>query len=264
MTAPAAVLFDMDGTLVDTEVLWWQATEEIAAALGHRLTDADAPEVVGRAVEDTAAHLVRVRTRAAGPGGATPPDTGRAPGPSTAPATEPETARVAAALTSAFHERVAQGAPLRPGAARLLAELRRENIPFALVSASPRLVVDTVVDGALGRAGFAFTLSADDTVRTKPHPDPYLAAAARLGVPAAACVAVEDSPDGAASAASAGCAVLVVPSLLPVPEGPGRLFAESLTDVTLAVLRRHSERPAAARPDDGAPPCPDAPPPAGG
>ncbi|MGW7333554.1 HAD hydrolase-like protein, partial [Streptomyces sp. NPDC054840] len=60
MSALSAVLFDMDGTLVDTEVLWWRTTEEIAGGLGHRLTDADAPQVVGRAVEDTAAHLVRV------------------------------------------------------------------------------------------------------------------------------------------------------------------------------------------------------------
>ncbi|MFE1791620.1 HAD hydrolase-like protein [Streptomyces sp. NPDC059525] len=60
MSALAAVLFDMDGTLVDTEVLWWQTTEEVADRLGHRLGPADAPEVVGRAVADTAAHLVRV------------------------------------------------------------------------------------------------------------------------------------------------------------------------------------------------------------
>ncbi|WP_435975330.1 HAD family hydrolase [Streptomyces sp. Qhu_M48] len=203
----------MDGTLVDTEVLWWEATEEIAARLGHRLTDADAPEVVGRAVEDTAAHLVRV--------------TGA-----------PDAEGVAAELTGAFQERVDRGAPMRPGADRLLAELEREGVPFALVSASPRSVVDSVIGGALAHVPFAFTLSADDTARTKPHPDPYRAAARRLGVPDAACAAVEDSPDGAASAEAAGCAVLVVPSLLPVPPGPGRIFASSLEEVTLADLRR--------------------------
>lgn len=57
---PSAVLFDMDGTLVDTEVLWWETAREVAAGLGHRLSDADAPEVVGRAVADTAAHLIEV------------------------------------------------------------------------------------------------------------------------------------------------------------------------------------------------------------
>ncbi|MER5307796.1 HAD family phosphatase [Streptomyces sp. NPDC002773] len=225
----------MDGTLVDTEVLWWDATEEIAARLGHRLTDADAPEVVGRAVEDTAAHLVRA-TRA--PAAADTCATG-APD-------APGAAGVAAELTAAFQERVDRGAPLRPGAARLLAELERAGVPFALVSASPRSVVDSVTGGALAQVPFAFTLSADDTVRTKPHPDPYREAAQRLGVPGAACVAVEDSPDGAASASAAGCAVLVVPSLLPVPPGPGRVFADSLDVVSLASLRRYVAGGAAA------------------
>ncbi|MEU9028898.1 HAD-IA family hydrolase [Streptomyces sp. NPDC048383] len=83
----------------------------------------------------------------------------------------------------------------------------------------------------------AFTLSADDADRTKPHPDPYRAAAARLGLAPGECVAVEDSPDGAASAEAAGCAVLVVPSQLDVPRTPARTSAASLEDVTPAVLR---------------------------
>ncbi|WP_405496879.1 HAD family hydrolase [Streptomyces sp. NBC_00096] len=212
MTELAAVLFDMDGTLVDTEVLWWQTTEEIAAGLGYELTVADAPEVVGRAVEDTAAHLVR----AAGTG---------------------DTEEVALALTGSFFQRVEQGAPMRPGAQRLLTALEAAGLPFALVSASPRVVVDSVVGGSLAHVPFAFTLSADDTTLTKPHPDPYRAAAERLGAAPEACVAVEDSPDGAASAEAAGCGVLVVPSLLPVPASPVRTFAPSLSEVTPATLR---------------------------
>ncbi|MET9466479.1 HAD family phosphatase [Streptomyces sp. NPDC006544] len=212
MNELAAVLFDMDGTLVDTEVLWWETTEEIAAGLGYALTAADAPEVVGRAVQDTAAHLAR----AARAGDA------------------PELAR---ALTASFFRRVEAGAPMRPGAQRLLTALEAEGVPFALVSASPRLVVDSVVGGSLAHVPFAFTLSADDTALTKPHPDPYRAAAERLGAPPEACVAVEDSPDGAASAEAAGCGLLVVPSLLPVPPSPVRTFAHSLTEVTPATLR---------------------------
>ncbi|MEV5579725.1 HAD family phosphatase [Streptomyces parvus] len=221
--APAAVLFDMDGTLVDTEVLWWETAHEVAAGLGHRLTDADAPEVVGRAVADTAAHLIAVT------GG-----------------TADGLVDVAAELTGSFHRRVDAGAPLRPGAAALLAALERHRVPFALVSASPRSVVDAVVTGALAEVPFAFTLSADDTVRTKPHPDPYMAAATRFGVPASACVAVEDSPDGTASAHAAGCAVLVVPSLLPVDPARGRTFARSLEEVDLGVLSDCLRRPEAS------------------
>ncbi|MFE6663375.1 HAD family hydrolase [Streptomyces sp. NPDC057697] len=212
--ALAAVLFDMDGTLVDTEGLWWQVTREVAARIGHRLTDADAPEVVGRAVADTAAHLIRV--------------TGR-----------DDTERVAAELGDEFFRRVDAGAPLRPGVQRLLSQLEAEGVPFALVSASPRSVVDSVTRGALAHVPFAFTLSADDTVRTKPHPDPYRAAAERFGVPPEVCVAVEDSPDGAASAEAAGCTLLVVPSLLPVPPSPRRIFAESLAGIDAADLRRY-------------------------
>ncbi|MCX5195190.1 HAD family phosphatase [Streptomyces sp. NBC_00249] len=212
MSGLGAVLFDMDGTLVDTEVLWWETTEEIAAGLGHRLGRADAPEVVGRAVADTAGHLVRVSGRG-------------------------EPAAVAAGLTEGFFQRVAAGAPMRPGAQALLTALEAQGLPFALVSASPRVVVDSVVGGSLAHVPFAFTLSADDTVRTKPHPDPYREAAARLGLGPQECVAVEDSPDGAASAEAAGCPVLVVPSLLEVPPSDARTFAGSLEEVTPDVLR---------------------------
>ncbi|WP_192806539.1 HAD family hydrolase [Streptomyces arboris] len=217
---PSAVLFDMDGTLVDTEVLWWETAREVAAGLGHRLCDADAPEVVGRAVADTAAHLIGVT----GGDASALPDT-------------------AAELTDSFFRKVDAGAPLRPGAAALLASLEGAGVPFALVSASPRSVVDAVVAGSLAGVDFAFTLSADDTVRTKPHPDPYRAAAERFAADPAACVAVEDSPDGTASADAAGCAVLVVPSLLPVAPGRGRTFARSLEEVDLGVLSDCLRRP---------------------
>ncbi|WP_411115863.1 HAD family hydrolase [Streptomyces sp. 058-1L] len=231
ISAPAAVLFDMDGTLVDTEVLWWETAREVAAGLGHRLTDADAPEVVGRAVADTATHLIGVTG-------------GDASGhPSTADDRAAALARTAAELTDSFFRKVDAGAPLRPGAAALLASLEGAGVPFALVSASPRSVVDAVVAGSLAGVDFAFTLSADDTVRTKPHPDPYRTAAERFAADPAACVAVEDSPDGTASADAAGCAVLVVPSLLPVAPGRGRTFARSLEEVDLGVLSDCLRRP---------------------
>nr|BFD93855.1 HAD family phosphatase [Kitasatospora sp. Xyl93] len=209
---PAAVLFDMDGTLVDTEQLWWRTAAELAEELRHPLTDRDAPEVLGQAVEHTAAHLHRVSGTALGE------------------------AELAARLGESFAAKVAAETVPRPGALALLAALRDARVPTALVSASPRRVVDLVLS-AIGRDWFAVTLAAEDTERTKPAPDPYLAAAQRLGLDPAVCLAVEDTPTGVASATAAGCAVLAVPSTaVPMPRGERITLLASLELADLALL----------------------------
>ncbi|GAA3642574.1 HAD family phosphatase [Nonomuraea antimicrobica] len=169
---PAAVLLDMDGTLVDTEGLWWQAVESVA---GRPLTGEDVPYVHGRTIEDVARHLGEPRL------------------------TEP--------LAGAFADRVARELTIVPGAPELLSGLAAAAIPTALVTASPRSVVELV----LPRLGHAFDLviANEDTERGKPWPDPYLEAARRLGAAPSRCVAVEDSPAGIAAATAAGCRVLV-------------------------------------------------------
>ncbi|MDF3302388.1 HAD-IA family hydrolase [Streptomyces tropicalis] len=197
-----AVLFDMDGTLVDTERLWWDAVEHVA---GRALTEADQPEVLGRPVEHTARWL--------------------------AAATGRPHAGTARALHREFADRVRAGAVPRPGALELLDALARAGVPTALVTASPRAVADTVL-AALGPGRFAVSVTADDTDRTKPAPDPYLAACRALGVDPTACVAVEDTPTGVRSAEAAGCAVLAVPSLAPIDPAPGRTVRATLAGVT--------------------------------
>ncbi|WP_380280131.1 HAD family hydrolase [Kitasatospora purpeofusca] len=216
---PAAVLFDMDGTLVDTEQLWWQAAAELADELHHCLTDADAPEVLGQAIEHTAAHLHRVSGTAL------------------------SESELATRLGDSFAGKVAAQTVPRPGALALLASLRDARVPTALVSASPRRVVDMVL-GSIGRDWFAVTLAAEDTPRTKPAPDPYLAAASLLGLDPATCVAVEDTPTGVASATAAGCAVLAVPSSdVPIPGSSRVTLLDSLEHADLALLGKLTAAP---------------------
>jgi HAD superfamily hydrolase (TIGR01509 family) len=205
-----AVLFDMDGTLVDTEELWWEAVEHVASTHGYKLSDADLPDVLGRPVTHVAALLRRV--------------TGSA------------LASLAEDLHREFATRVSGRIVVRPGAVGLLDRLPSHGIAIGLVSASPRSIVNTVLR-ALGADRFAVTVTADDTERTKPAPDPYLLAARMLGVPPAACVAIEDSPAGVRSAESAGCAVLAVPSLTPIPPAPGRAVLDSLEQADVPLLQ---------------------------
>ncbi|MEU9849015.1 HAD family phosphatase [Streptomyces sp. NPDC047985] len=217
-----AVLFDMDGTLVDTERLWRRAVEEEALGLGLVLEDADLPFVLGRAIEDSAAHLA---SRTAGRAGA---------------------ARLAASLERRFTQLVRGEVVPLPGAVELLAAVHAAGVATALVSASPRPVVDIVID-VLGRHRFTTSFAAGETLRTKPFPDPYRAALAALGVTPTACVAVEDTPTGVASAEAADCTVLAVPSFTPIPAAPRRTVAHSLRDVDLGLLRRLVAEPWAGR-----------------
>ncbi|MFZ3592406.1 HAD-IA family hydrolase [Streptomyces sp. BH104] len=211
---PQAVLLDMDGTLVDTEPLWWRAAQRTAAGLGPReLPESDLPHVLGRAASEVAAHL------------------------HAACGTNRTVASLTEELETSFLAAVEREAVPLPGAPELLSLLADLNIPTALVSASPRPVVDTVAK-ALGRDHFRTTVAAGETPHTKPHPDPYLKAARALGVNPAACVAVEDSPTGIAAAESAECRVIAVPSMLPIPRSPGRtVLTGGLPEITPRVLR---------------------------
>lgn len=185
---PQAVLFDMDGTLVDTEGFWWQAATSVARTLGVELGPADTPDVLGRAAEDVAAHLLST----AKPSSATLPD-------------------IARQLIDAFATRIAEqpgGVPLIPGALDLLGELHAEGVPTALVSASPRSIVHLVLP--LLDHHFDLIVTAEDTARGKPYPDPYLKATTQLGVDPRHCVAIEDSPTGIAAATAAGCHVMAI------------------------------------------------------
>lgn len=207
-----AVFLDMDGTLVDTEGFWWDAEVEVFADLGHRLDESWRDVVVGGPMTRSAGYLIEA--------------TG-------ADITLPE---LSVLLNDRFEERIGRGVPLMPGARRLLAELARHNVPTALVSASHRRIIDRILE-SLGHHHFHLSVAGDEVERTKPHPDPYLEAARRLGADPARCAVVEDTATGVAAAEAAGCRVVAVPSVAPIQPAAGRLVVSSLEEVDLLFLR---------------------------
>jgi HAD superfamily hydrolase (TIGR01509 family) len=203
---PAAVLWDMDGTLVDTEPYWMAAEHALVAEFGGTWTDNDARSVIGFDLLDTAAVL---RER----GGV-----------------DLEPVQIVERLLDDVVARVRERAPWRPGALRLLNELTEQGVPCALVTMSWSRLVDAVTE-SLAPLTFQAVITGDAVDSGKPHPEPYLRAAAALGVDPFDCVAIEDSPTGAASAGAAGCVVLAVRNHVPIDPAPGRVIAASLVGI---------------------------------
>jgi len=124
---------------------------------------------------------------------------------------------------------------LRPGARDLLAEVQAAGIPHALVTSSERVIMDGVLQGTGLR--FPVTVCAEDVTRIKPDPEPYLLGTKLLTADPACSVVLEDSPNGVAAAEAAGCRVIAVPNVAPVPPAPGRVVVASLAEVSVARLR---------------------------
>ncbi|MGV9387866.1 HAD family hydrolase [Streptomyces olivaceus] len=211
-SALQAVLLDMDGTLVDTEGFWWDVEVEVFASLGHTLDDSWRHVVVGGPMTRSACFLIEATGAAIG------------------------LAELSVLLNDGFERRIGRDLPLMPGAARLLAELTAHDIPTALVSASHRRIIDRVLK-SLGPHHFALSVAGDEVPRTKPHPDPYLAAASGLGADPVRCAVVEDTATGVAAAESAGCHVVAVPSVAPITPAARRTVVGSLEEVDLPFLR---------------------------
>ncbi|MFC9909250.1 HAD family hydrolase [Streptomyces sp. NPDC059862] len=211
-SALQAVLLDMDGTLVDTEGFWWDVEVEVFAGLGHALDDSWRHVVVGGPMTRSAGFLIE------------------------ATGADITLAELTVLLNQGFEDRIDRALPMMPGAARLLAELAAHEIPTALVSASHRRIIDRVL-GSIGPQYFALTVAGDEVARTKPHPDPYLLAAAGLGAEPARCAVVEDTATGVAAAEAAGCPVVAVPSVAPIAPAARRTVVDSLEQVDLAFLR---------------------------
>jgi HAD superfamily hydrolase (TIGR01509 family) len=206
----------MDGLLVDTEPVWTVAEEELAAELGGVWSEQLKASIVGTRLDVAVPTILEHYGHPAGPD---------------------EVARASAWLLGRMVELFAQEPVVRPGVRELLAALHAEGVPQALVSSSYRVLVDAVLAHGLGP--FDTTLAGDEVTHGKPHPEPYLTAAERLGVPASGCVVLEDSVAGVLAGEGAGCAVVAVPSVpgVTVLPGPRTLVRDSLVGVDLAVLR---------------------------
>lgn len=211
---PAAVLWDFDGTLVDTEPIWIRHEHALTEELGGRWTEALAKANIGNSLIGTGRSI----RETAGRDDLTDEEV-----------TDLLVARVLADLRTSELE-------WRPGVTDLLAELTAAGVPCALVSASFREMLTTVLE-RMEANPFQVVVAGDEVTRGKPHPEPYLAACAQLGVRPEDCLVIEDSLNGAASGNAAGCVVVVVPNVVTPPPAERRVLLDTLDGVGLADLR---------------------------
>jgi HAD superfamily hydrolase (TIGR01509 family) len=194
---PAAVLWDMDGTLVDTEPYWQAAEAELVTSFGGTWTFEDGLAQTGVSLW-ISADMIRAK------------------------GVPWEPARIIEHLQSVVMERIRDAVPWRPGARELLSDLREAGVPTGLVTMSMRPMAEQVAAAVqLDRPAFDVIVSGSDVENPKPHPEPYLRALELLDAPAAWSVAIEDSPPGLASAVTAGVAAVGVPHTLELTSGTG-------------------------------------------
>jgi HAD superfamily hydrolase (TIGR01509 family) len=212
--AVQAVLFDMDGLLVDTEPLWFEVEHAIMSRLGGEWTEQDQRALIGGSLYRSVDYLLDRAIRQA------------------------SRDQVAGWLTEGMAELLAEReVETMPGALELLAEVRAAGIPTALVTSSERVIMEAVL-ASLAKHDITFpvTVCGQDVRHPKPHPEPYLRAASLLSAEPGFCVALEDSPNGVAAAEAAGCVTVAVPGLAPIDARRGRLVTASLAQVDLELL----------------------------
>ena len=206
-----AVLWDMDGTLVDTEPYWIDSEFALIEEHGGTWSHEHALNLVGNDLLESGRYIHEHSGIALEP------------------------AQIVEELLDRVSARLTDQVPWRPGARELLAELREEGVRCALVTMSYRRFVEPII-AALPAGSFEVVVTGDAVSQGKPHPEPYLKAAGVLGVDPAETLAIEDSNTGARSAEAAGCTVLVVQNHVPVLPGERRVFADTLGGMTVADL----------------------------
>ncbi|ADH92633.1 HAD family hydrolase [Arcanobacterium haemolyticum] len=212
----SAALFDMDGTLTDSEILWFEAERSVFARYGKPWNDGDQNDLIGRAIEDSCRLLVdRLEL----------------------PLTPDELGPMLVA--EVVHQAKTRGMPWRPGARELLEECAQRRIPTALVTSSYREFAQLTLDAAPeGTLTVAVTGDELPVGRGKPDPLPYLLAAEKLGVDITTCVAFEDSRPGIRSAHASGALTIAVPFQVEIPMLDGLVIVESLEELSVDVLEQ--------------------------
>ncbi|MEN2741050.1 HAD family phosphatase [Microbacterium sp. X-17] len=204
---PAAVLWDMDGTLVDTEPYWIAAETPLVARHGGQWSKEQALAMVGLGLDDAARLLQGAGVRM------------------------PEHAIVDHLTADVMTRLAVDGVPFRPGARDLLHGLRSAGVRTALVTMSLRRMA-TVIADLIEFDAFDVIVAGDDATRPKPFPDPYLQACAELEVAPEDCVAIEDSPNGLRAAVAAGVPVIGVPHMVSLEGAGADVLWESLAGRT--------------------------------
>ncbi|MCK9901209.1 HAD family hydrolase [Parafrankia colletiae] len=223
----AAVIFDLDGVLLDSEQVWDEVRQAFVAERGGRWADDSTARMMGMSTAEWSAYLVEL-----GAGDSAE--------------------EIAAEVRGRVAARYGDDPPLLPGAVAAVRAMAA-RWPLGLASSSPRVLIDLVLDRSGLRREFRHTISSEEVPRGKPAPDVYLEAVRRLGVPAGAAVAVEDSANGLRAAAAAGIVVVAVPNEH-FPPGPEALALASaqvdrVADLTPEiVLAAAGRRPAPPQP----------------
>jgi HAD superfamily hydrolase (TIGR01509 family) len=206
MTA-AAVLFDMDGLLVDSEPLWYAVEEAAVMRMGGTWGPEHQIALVGGTLDASCRYMIELTGASV--------------------AVDELSDLLVADMAAAFR----RGAPpLHDGALELIDGVRAAGVRTGLVSSSYRVIVDAALD-LLGPERFDVSIAGDEVERGKPDPEPYRAACHRLGVAAAETVVLEDAVSGVMSAEAAGCVVVAVPSVAAIAATSRRPVVPRLADV---------------------------------
>ena len=208
-----AVLFDMDGTIIDSEPYWMASEQALAAEHNGTWTANDGLDIIGMDLDESSKLF---KDRANIP-------------------LEPE--EINNRLTNDVQSKLARAVPWRPGAKELLLELRKRNVKTALVTMALHRMAQQVVD-AIPFDAFDVIVAGDDVTRGKPHPEAYEKAAALLGFHPSKCIAFEDSVTGLTSAEAAGTYAIGIPNIIEIPQKPGRVLWPTLEGVTFKQLRK--------------------------